>query len=240
MACRRITHSGSPCRGRAAGTTGTSTAGNRTWAASAGKSHTVCWYLRSSSGAASKSSARDRGCRPPRREGPRNRPHRNGGVPTPLSERGPKASSQVAPQLAAVDARDRERPSTVSVRRPSSGAASKSSSRDRGGADPVGRGLEIVRTRSGVPTPSGGASKSSSPNRGCRRGGLYHTPRSGCPERMRLPLDILEGQNFARKNHHGVGPRRAGAAELAAVRRRPDRPTKILSAHVRLKGCGTF
>jgi hypothetical protein len=223
MACRRITHSGSPCRGRAAGTTGTSTAGNRTWAASAGKSHTVCWYLRSSSGAASKSSARDRGCRPPRREGPRNRPHRNGGVPTPLSERGPKASSQVAPQLAAVDARDRERPSTVSVRRPSSGAASKSSSRDRVGADPVGRGLEIVLTKSGVPA-----------------GGLYHTPRSGCPERMRLPLDILEGQNFARKNHHGVGPRRAGSAELAAVRRRPDRPTKILSAHVRLKGCGTF
>jgi hypothetical protein len=34
---------------------------------------------------------------------------------------------------------------------------------------------------------------------------------------MRLALDILEGQNFARKNHHGVGPRRAGAAELAAV-----------------------
>jgi hypothetical protein len=34
---------------------------------------------------------------------------------------------------------------------------------------------------------------------------------------MRLPLDILEGQNFARKNHHGVGPCRAGAAELAAV-----------------------
>ena len=34
---------------------------------------------------------------------------------------------------------------------------------------------------------------------------------------MGLTLDILEGQNFARKNHHGVGPRRAGAAELAAV-----------------------
>jgi hypothetical protein len=34
---------------------------------------------------------------------------------------------------------------------------------------------------------------------------------------MRLPLDILEGQNFARKNHHGVGPCRAGAVELAAV-----------------------
>jgi hypothetical protein len=32
-----------------------------------------------------------------------------------------------------------------------------------------------------------------------------------------LALDILEGQNFARKNHHGVGPRRAGASELAAV-----------------------
>jgi hypothetical protein len=26
---------------------------------------------------------------------------------------------------------------------------------------------------------------------------------------MRLALDILEGLNFARKNHHGVGPRRA-------------------------------
>jgi hypothetical protein len=34
---------------------------------------------------------------------------------------------------------------------------------------------------------------------------------------MGLTLDILEGQNFARKNHHGVAPRRAGAAELAAV-----------------------
>jgi hypothetical protein len=34
---------------------------------------------------------------------------------------------------------------------------------------------------------------------------------------MGLTLGILEGQNFARKNHHGVGPRRAGAAELAAV-----------------------
>jgi hypothetical protein len=38
---------------------------------------------------------------------------------------------------------------------------------------------------------------------------------------MRLALDILEGQNLARKNHHGVGPRRAGAAELAAVAREP-------------------
>jgi hypothetical protein len=38
---------------------------------------------------------------------------------------------------------------------------------------------------------------------------------------MRLPLDILEGQNFARKNHHRVGPRCAGAAELAAVARQP-------------------
>jgi hypothetical protein len=37
------------------------------------------------------------------------------------------------------------------------------------------------------------------------------------PECMRLALDILEGQNLARKNLHGVGPRRAGAAELAAV-----------------------
>jgi hypothetical protein len=32
---------------------------------------------------------------------------------------------------------------------------------------------------------------------------------------MGLTLGILEGQNFTRKNHHGVGPRRAGAAELA-------------------------
>jgi hypothetical protein len=24
---------------------------------------------------------------------------------------------------------------------------------------------------------------------------------------MRLALDILEGQNFARKNHHRIGPR---------------------------------
>jgi hypothetical protein len=34
---------------------------------------------------------------------------------------------------------------------------------------------------------------------------------------MRLALDILEGQNLARKNHHRVGPRRAGASELPAV-----------------------
>jgi hypothetical protein len=34
---------------------------------------------------------------------------------------------------------------------------------------------------------------------------------------MRLALDILEGQNFARKNHHRVGPRCAGASELPAV-----------------------
>jgi hypothetical protein len=34
---------------------------------------------------------------------------------------------------------------------------------------------------------------------------------------MRLALDILEGQNLARKNHHRVRPRRAGAAELAPV-----------------------
>jgi hypothetical protein len=34
---------------------------------------------------------------------------------------------------------------------------------------------------------------------------------------MGLTLGILEGQNFTRKNHHGVGPRRAGAAELAAA-----------------------
>jgi uncharacterized protein (DUF1330 family) len=34
---------------------------------------------------------------------------------------------------------------------------------------------------------------------------------------MRLALDVLEGQNFNRKHHHGVGPRRAGAAELPAV-----------------------
>ena len=69
-----------------------------------------------------------------------------------------------------------------------------------GGADPVGRGLEIVLTKSGVPA-----------------GGLYHTPRSGCPESMRLALDILEGQKLARKNDHRVSPRRAGASELPAV-----------------------
>jgi hypothetical protein len=34
---------------------------------------------------------------------------------------------------------------------------------------------------------------------------------------MRLALDILEGQNLARKNDHRIGPRRAGASELAAV-----------------------
>jgi hypothetical protein len=44
-----------------------------------------------------------------------------------------------------------------------------------------------------------------------------HTARSRRPESMRLALDILEGQNFARKNHHRIGPRRAGASELAIV-----------------------
>jgi hypothetical protein len=34
---------------------------------------------------------------------------------------------------------------------------------------------------------------------------------------MRLALDILEGQNLARKNDHRVGPRCAGASELASV-----------------------
>jgi hypothetical protein len=29
---------------------------------------------------------------------------------------------------------------------------------------------------------------------------FYHTARSGGPESMRLALDILEGQNLARKN----------------------------------------
>jgi hypothetical protein len=61
--------------------------------------------------------------------------------------------------------------------------------------------LEIVLARIGVP-PQGCFDDSAQ-----RRG----------PERMRLPLDILEGQNFARKNHNRVGPRRAGASELPAV-----------------------
>ena len=87
-----------------------------------------------------------------------------------------------------------------------------------GGADPVGRGLEIVLTKSGMPA-----------------GGLYHTPRSGCPESMRLALDILEGQNFARKNHHRVGPRRARAAELAAVDAL-DRHGEFVPLRERLKG----
>jgi hypothetical protein len=44
----------------------------------------------------------------------------------------------------------------------------------------------------------------------CRRRGCFdHSAQRRGPERMRLPLDILEGQNLARKNHHGVGPRRA-------------------------------
>ena len=86
------------------------------------------------------------------------------------------AASKWSPQLAAVDARDRERPSTVSVRRPSSGAASKSSSRDRGVPTPSGGASKSSSRNRGVPTPSGEASKSSSPNRGRRRGVCYHPP----------------------------------------------------------------
>jgi hypothetical protein len=44
---------------------------------------------------------------------------------------------------------------------------------------------------------------------------------------MRLALDILEGQNLARKNHHRVGPRRAGASELPAVGEIFDRAVAI-------------
>jgi hypothetical protein len=52
---------------------------------------------------------------------------------------------------------------------------------------------------------------------------------------MGLTLDILEGQNFARKHHHGVGPRRAGAAELAAVDAL-DRHCQFVPQGERLKG----
>jgi hypothetical protein len=50
-----------------------------------------------------------------------------------------------------------------------------------------------------------------------RRGAVPHPRGSVGAEGMRLALDVLEGQNFGGKHHHGVGPRRAGAAELAAV-----------------------
>jgi hypothetical protein len=52
---------------------------------------------------------------------------------------------------------------------------------------------------------------------------------------MGLTLDILEGQNLARKHHHGVGPRRAGAAELAAVDAL-DRHCQFVPQGERLKG----
>jgi hypothetical protein len=69
-----------------------------------------------------------------------------------------------------------------------------------------------------VPTPSsGGGLEIVLAQIGLGRLVFYHSPRSGCPEHMRLALDILEGQNFARKNHHRVGPCCAGAAELASV-----------------------
>jgi hypothetical protein len=70
-----------------------------------------------------------------------------------------------------------------------------------GGADPVGRGLEIVLAQIGL-----------------GRLVFYHGPRSGCPESMRLALDILEGQNFARKNHHRLR-RCSGACLRRRVRR---------------------
>src|SRR4029077_2935677 len=40
---------------------------------------------------------------------------------------------------------------------------------------------------------------------GCRRRGVCRLARRRSPERMGLTLGILEGQNFTRKNHHGVG-----------------------------------
>jgi hypothetical protein len=52
---------------------------------------------------------------------------------------------------------------------------------------------------------------------------------------MGLTLGILEGQNFTRKNHHGVGPRRAGAAELAAVDAF-DRDCQFVALRQRLEG----
>jgi hypothetical protein len=44
---------------------------------------------------------------------------------------------------------------------------------------------------------------------GAGGGSVPHPRGSGGAEGMRLALDVLEGENFARKNHHGVGPRRA-------------------------------
>jgi hypothetical protein len=67
-------------------------------------------------------------------------------------------------------------------------------------------------------------------------GGSVTTPRSGCPESMRLALDILEGQNFARKNHHGVGPRRAGGS--GACRRRCARQRQSICPNARQRDGG--
>ena len=64
---------------------------------------------------------------------------------------------------------------------------------------------------------------------------FYHSPWSGCPESMRQALDILEGQNFARKNHHRVGPRCARAAQLAAVDAL-DRDRQFVALGQRLEG----
>jgi hypothetical protein len=107
------------------------------------------------------------------------------------------------------------------------GGASKSSSRDRGCHTPRSLGAESMRLALDVfgrpefrpkkspPRPTTARRCSGACLRRCARQRRTICPaqRRG-PERMGLTLDILEGQNFARKNHHGVGPRRAISSRI--------------------------
>jgi hypothetical protein len=85
--------------------------------------------------------------------------------------------------------------STAFPARPLAGRASKAPRRD-GGPGPSSVGPEIGEV------PPGGPRNHPHEIGGVGGGGLYHTARSRGAESMRLALDVLEGQNFARKNHH--------------------------------------
>jgi hypothetical protein len=175
------------------------------------------------------------GCRPLRREGPKS-PPRNRGVPThsigrapklchrdrgadPLHREGPEITSPRSGGADPLVGRARNHLTEIGgMPTHSVGGGQKSPHRNRGMPTPSSGGPEIVLTRSGGADPSsGGASKSSSRDRGCRRGGLYHTARRRGAESMCLALDVLEGQNFAGVDHDGVVPGGSRAARLPAV-----------------------
>jgi hypothetical protein len=146
-------------------------------------------------------------------------PHRNRGMPTHSVGRGPKSPHRNRGMPTHSVGRARNHLTEIGgMPTHSVGGGQKSPHRNRGMPTPSSGGPEIVLTRSGGADPSsGGASKSSSRDRGCRRGGLYHTARRRGAESMCLALDVLEGQNFAGVDHDGVVPGGSRAARLPAV-----------------------